>query len=238
MASRQNYYTLQLGFLLLNMLFMYYVVIQSGASIGTGLAAATAWGVFTLVLLATGHMVRARRQQKAFKGKKQAQASTDSHQARTVEIDLPRTEAFTLALEALQTLDNDIVPAPGKIQSTLNRTLAKRQTLHLKQVNPATGHIDASLRVTLAGVTDILDFTRLTVTVEAIDATTSRIHLTGEATAIDVHDMGKNAHYVRYLSHYLRRESQQQGAESRLADKATSHQRVSEERDAQRQQTD
>jgi hypothetical protein len=236
MSSRRNYFVWQSGFLLLNVLFMYYIVMQSGASVTVGAGAAMLWGLFTLALLVSGHVYRARRQQKAFQGKKQAQSSTESRQSRTVEIDLPRAEALTLALEALQALDNNVVPAAGDRQSAFNRAISKRQALHLKHVAPGTGRIDASLRVKLSGVTDVLDFTRLTVTVEAINATTTRVNLTAEATAIDTYDMGKNAHYVRYLATYLRRESQQKDAESRLSDNSTSHTSASDVPDAQRHQ--
>ncbi|MGB1285640.1 MAG: hypothetical protein ACPG7F_03815 [Aggregatilineales bacterium] len=176
--------------------------------------------VFTGMLLATIALSAASygfaefQQRRAFSGKKMAADTTQAHQQRTIEIDLPMGIAFDLALEALQTLDNQKVPMPD---TSVTKHLPRKQRLALKETDREMGIIRAGLRLKLPGITDPMAFSQLAIHLQHIDAHSSRIRIESKATSfVDDYDMGKNLHYVNELARYIRRESQQHNAALRL----------------------
>src|SRR5262245_26492621 len=79
-------------------------------SLNTSLLLAAGAGVYSALMAALSLWFRSYLHRKAFTGKKQAYAdmNMDTHQQRTVEIDLPYEAAFDLALDALKTLDRQL----------------------------------------------------------------------------------------------------------------------------------
>jgi hypothetical protein len=219
MALSQQSKIFSAGFALLNFVFALLMMMSLDATFGGSLAFALVVSAITFLLSSMSLGVRDYMQQRAFVGKKSAAATTAAHQTRTVEIDLPYDAAFDLALEALKTLDNQTVPIAENVPIQLEALLPRKQRLKLRKIDRKTGSIQAGLRQRLLGIPDVLDFSRITIQVERIDATTTRLYLEGKAHMLwDNYDLGKNLHYVNTLALFLRRESQQHHAEKRLGE--------------------
>lgn len=161
-------------------------------------------------------------QRRAFTGKKQAYEAQGNHQTRTVEIDLPLAQAFDLSMEALQTLDDQRLPVSDDVFVRLEMMIPRKQRLHIRNSDKASGVIQAGLRARTLYIPEYIDFSRIQIRLEAVDKYTTRVHIESRAnTVFDTYDLGKNLHYVNTIALYLRRESQQLEAGLRLGDSAT-----------------
>jgi hypothetical protein len=161
-------------------------------------------------------------QRRAFAGNKQATATTDAQQTRTIELDMPFDAAFALAQHALHQLDGQKVPLPDDLLIRLEALLPRTQHVQLYKVDAAMGRIEAGLRGRVIGIRDLTDFSRLTIQLQRLDEQTTRVHLESRANSVfDLYDLGKNLHYVNELALFLRRESHQQAAIERLHSTAT-----------------
>lgn len=179
--------------------------------------------LFTAIFATLSDAYRAYLQRRAFAGKKQAGQSIENHQQRVIEIDLPMDQAFELALDALNTLDDQPLPIPDDTLIKLENLLPRKQSLKLREVDPAQGVIRAGLRGRVLGIPDFGDFSRIEILFQKVDPHTTQIRIESKANSIfDMYDPGKNLHYVNQIALYLRRESQQYGAESRLSEKLIS----------------
>ncbi|MCS6836675.1 MAG: hypothetical protein NZ750_11755 [Anaerolineae bacterium] len=125
---------------------------------------------FTVGLVWMGMTLRERLQQRAFQGKKQASDDTDSHQQRVIEVDLPLEEAYDLALEGLQALDGQPAPVPDDPLLRLETLVPRTQTLRLLRTNREMGDIEAALRLRTLGMSDLVDFSRISVRLQRLDA--------------------------------------------------------------------
>lgn len=198
--------------------FLQFYTLQ--ASLPISLLSASVMAVFTAILASLSYAYRAYLQSRAFSGKKQASQSIENHQQRTVEIDLPMEQAFELALDALKTLDDQHLPIPDDMLIKLENLLPRKQFLKIREVDPDQGVIRAGLRGRVLGIPDFGDFSRIEILFQKVDSHTTQICIESKANSIfDMYDLGKNLHYVNQIALYLRRESQQYGAESRLSEK-------------------
>lgn len=205
--------------------FMFFNIMTPVLGLGMGLGAALLMGAMTAAVGAMSFGYRELLQQRAFKGKKQSGASTDSQQARTIEVDLPYDAAYDLALEALQSLHDQPIPVPDDILVQLENMLPRTQKLNIKSQDRDTGMIDARLRYVTVGITDVNDFAHIHLSVESIDRVTTRIHIESKPTPVaaffgERYDLGKNLHYVTHLAKFIRYEAQSKSATERLDDKA------------------
>lgn len=190
-----------------------------GQTIGVSLFFASIMGLLTAGLATMSYAYKAFLQRRSFAGKKQSSQSMSNHQQRTVEIDLPRDTAFDLAMEALQIFDGQPVPVPDDWLVKLESILPRKQILNIRESDKAQGIIRAGLKSKTLGLPNFIDFSRIEIHLEKIDLHTTRIHIESKAnTIVDMYDLGKNLHYVNEIALYLRRESQQMQAESRLSD--------------------
>lgn len=209
MAKSRNLALPGILFTVVVSLFFLWIVLSLGIALHTSLMLTALWGSFTGLLVASGYVSRAYLQQRAFEGKKQTGANADSHQQRTIEIDLPFEAAFDLTLEALKTLDNQAIPMPESAVFRLRNWLPRQQRLHLEKTDQTMGTIRAGLRAKQLGILDVIDFSKLDIQLQRLDAQTTRIHIESQpASVFDAYDMGKNLHYVNHVALYLRRESQ------------------------------
>lgn len=170
--------------------------------------------LFNLLMVAISYSVRLFTQRQALARKKQrGDDSGDSHQQRTVEIDLPFDAAYDLALEALATLDGQDVPLPDTPMGRLEALVPRRQALRVYETDRAMGTLRAVLRARTFGIPDVVDFTRLDVQLQRVDDATTRVRIESRANRlVDDYDSGKNLHYVRLLATHLRRATGQDAA--------------------------
>ena len=198
----------------------------SPINLGIAIAGSLLMGAMTAGVAGMSFFYREMLQKRAFKGKKQAGISTDAKQQRTIEIDLPYAQTFDLATDALQTLHDQPGPIPDDILVQMERLLPRQQYLHIKSSDRETGSIHAGLRAKVAGVPDFTDFTEITLRLETINSTSTRIHIESKPTNVaaffgERYDLGKNLHYVSHLAKFMRHESQADTASARLSDSAS-----------------
>ncbi|MEO1646851.1 MAG: hypothetical protein AAFR67_16810, partial [Chloroflexota bacterium] len=100
------------------------------------------------------------------------------------------------------------------------------------------------LRAKVASVPDFTDFTEITIRLEALDNTTTQIHIESKPTAVasffgERYDLGKNLHYVTHLAKFMRLESQTDSASARLSDSTSTDddEQASQADNASQQQT-
>ena len=216
--------------------FLQFYALHS--SLPISLLSASLMAGFTAVLALLSYAYRGYLQRRAFAGKKQAGQSIDSQQQRTVEIDLPVDIAFDLALEALNTLDNQPVPVADDILVKLENILPRTQSLKILEMDRSQGVIRAGLRGRVWRLPDFVDFSRIEILLQKIDSQTTRIRIESKAnTFVNMYDLGKNLHYVNQIALYLRRESQQYSAESRLSENQLDQSNEDDEDDQSRQQS-
>jgi len=205
------------GFSLLMSVLFFLTVIMSGGAFIPSLLSAVLMGIMMSGVAMMSYFYKGYLHQRAFTDKKQASQSTDHHQTRTVEIDLPQDVAFDLALDALQTLDKQRVPVPDDILVKLENLLPRKQYLTIHDINREQGTISAGLKARVMGRPEFFDFSRIAIRIEKVNTTTTRVYTESKARSVlDTYDFGKNLHYVNTIALYLRRESQQVSAELRL----------------------
>ncbi len=193
-----------------------------GQTIGVSLFFSSIMGLLTAGLATMSYAYKGFLQRRSFAGKKQSDQSISNHQQRTVEIDLPMNTAFDLSMDALKIFDGKPVPVPDDWLVKLESILPRKQFLNIRESDKNQGIIRAGLKSKTLGLPNFIDFSRIDIGLEKIDAHTTRIHIESKAnTFIDMYDLGKNLHYVNEIALYLRRESQQMQAESRLSDIAS-----------------
>jgi len=190
-----------------------------GQTVGVSLFFALIMGLLTAGLATISYAYKGFLQRRSFAGKKVSSQSTSNHQQRVVEIDVPMDKAFDFAMEALQTLHKKRIPVPDDIWVKMDNMLPRTQHLKIRESNKTNGIIQAGLRGRALGIPEFFDFSRIEIRLEKVDSQTTRVHIDSKANTIfDVYDFGKNLHYVNQIALYLRKESQQSTAESRLSD--------------------
>lgn len=220
MAHSQNPTRFIVFSTLLVTLTFFVLMLLQGAPLSVTLTGTAVLGIITALLTTVSYAYKAYLQRRAFAGKKQAGQSIENHQERTVEIDVPVDIAFDLALDALKTLDRQRVPVPDDMLVKMEMWLPRNQKLSIRDFDRASGFIQAGLRASTLGIPEFVDFSRITIQLKKVDNTTTRVHIESQAnTVFDTYDMGKNMHYVNQLALYLRKESQQRSAESRLQER-------------------
>lgn len=190
-----------------------------GAGVTMSLAAAALMAVLTGMLGAASYGYREFLQRRAFSGKKQVSDNLEAHQTRTVEIDMPFDKAFDLTLDALKMLDDKQLPLPDDILVKMESILPRKQHLKIRETDREMGTIQAGLRGKTLGLPDFWDFSKINIQLQRLDNQTTRIRIESQNNIPnEIYDLGKNLHYVNEIALFLRRESQQIDAESRLAD--------------------
>ncbi len=196
------------GFTALVSFFFYMLMIAFRLELDQRLLYTVICAALTAALAATGPIARSYLQQRTMLDKKQADDSLDSRQQRTVEIDLPFDTAFDLTLDALETLDDQNVPVPDDPLLRLESLMAKKQYLRLYETDREMGSIRVGLYVKTLGIPDPVDFSRIDIRLQRLDADTTLIRIDSKGNALfENYDLGKNLHYVKLLAQYLRRES-------------------------------
>lgn len=219
MAQQQVQNRFTLFFTLATSLFFLVILLLQGAPLMIALAATAVMGLMTAGLSRVSYAYQAFLQRRSFSGKKQADQSIESHQQRMVEIDMPMDEAFNLVMDALKSLDNQRVPIPDDVFVKLEMWLPRKQTLTIRESDQEQGIICAGLKASILGIPEFHDFSRITIRLDQLDTHMTQIHIESKPNiAFDIYDLGKNLHYVNMIALYLRRESQQLSAESRLQD--------------------
>lgn len=189
-------------------IFFYMLTVAFQLDPGQRLLYTAIQATLTAALVGTGPIARSYLQRRAMLDKKQAHDTLDSRQQRTVEIDLPFNAAFDLTLDALETLDGQNVPVPDDPLLRLESLMAKKQYLRLYETDREMGSIRAGLYVKTLGIPDPVDFSRIEIRLQRLDADTTLIRIDSKGNALfENYDLGKNLHYVKLLAHYLRRES-------------------------------
>ncbi|MBZ0285498.1 MAG: hypothetical protein K8L97_32510 [Anaerolineae bacterium] len=219
MTQTNRSITMVAGFTALVSFFFYMLMIAFRLELDQRLLYTVICAALTAALAATGPIARSYLQQRTMLDKKQADDSLDSRQQRTVEIDLPFNAAFDLTLDALETLDGQNVPVPDDPLLRLESLLAKKQYLRLYETDREMGSIRAGLYIKTLGIPDPVDFSRIEIRLQRLDADTTLIRIDSKGNALfENYDLGKNLHYVKLLAQYLRRESHVINAESHLAE--------------------
>lgn len=177
-----------------------------------GLLAASFMGTLTLVLGLISYGVQYQRHKAALTSKHKSADTIESHQTRTIEIDLPFDTAFATALDALQTLDAQAIP-----KTTTG--IPSKQSLKIHQANSDIGRIEAGLRAKTFGIQDFYDFSRIQVQLQRLDEQTTGIQIDSAPTSkLETMDLGRNTHYVNSLARTIRLASQELSAEASLVD--------------------
>lgn len=221
MAYRKQSYTLVFFSLLIFVLsFLSLAAWQFPIAASVGIA--LFWTVLSAAMMAGGFAFRGWQQRRAFVGKKQAHANQTSHQQTRIEVDLPLAEAFSVALTALNDLDGQPIPQPDGFNQTVDRLVGRKQKLRIQTADAATGTLVADLRVHSFGLVDVLPFSRITIQLQQIDATTTAIDIQSDGRWMaEVYDLGRNLHYVNHLARAIRQQSQTMTAVDHLADDDT-----------------
>jgi hypothetical protein len=172
-----------------------------------------------------------RANNRAFEQKMKAGTENEVVQTKTVEIDLPRSEAYDLCLDALKTLDNIPVPLPdvkglGLVRG-MNSLVQARLQLKLKESKRDFGMIHARLKGKSFGfMGDPWDSFIIKLQIEEIDANTSRVHIESRPRVPTVvFDFGMDLHFVNAIALYLRQESR---SEARLLNEELLNEKSSE----------
>lgn len=178
------------------MVFMWMMQLGLGMAISAGVVS-TFVLVTLLLALATGY-IQLERNQAAFNQKQKTGASLATHQTRTIELDIPFEQAFALALDALQNLDEQAIP-----KSLL--FFQSRQKLKVHYRNPEMGRIEAGLRAKTLGIPDIMDFSKINVQLQRLDASTTQVLIESDTTnPLEFVDMARHTHYVNQLAVQMR----------------------------------
>ena len=203
--------------IIISLLFL-TLMLSQGATLLISVMASLLMGGLTAVMATMSYVYKGFLQRRSFSGKKVSSQSISNHQQATVEIDASFDVAFDLAMDALQTLNKQRVPVPDDILVKMDMILPRTQHLKIRTSNKADGFIEAGLRGRALGIPEFIDFSRIMIRLEKVDSQTTRVHIESKGhTMMDMYDFGKNLHYVNQIALYLRKESQQSVAESRLS---------------------
>ncbi|MEM9953198.1 MAG: hypothetical protein AAF846_16455 [Chloroflexota bacterium] len=194
-------------FLAIYVLFVYTWVGAIGA-----LVAASAMSAITLFFGFISYSLQYQRTKSALANKQKVSDTMDTHQTRTIEIDISLESAFDLALNALMMLDDENIP------HTLTGILST-QRLKIHEQNRAIGRIRAGLRAKTLGIQDVMDFSRVEIQLQQINKTTTRIQIDSRPTSsLETLDLGRHTHYVSQLALQIRQLAHEQTAHNRLSD--------------------
>lgn len=180
----------------------YYLALAVGWGVNasTVIAAGFAGGTLLLGLLSYG--IQYQRNKAAFARKQKIADNTDTEQSSTIEIDVPFAQAFDLALDALHSLDGEDIPSRLLL-------IRSKQTIKIHQMDREIGRIQAGLRARTIGLQDIVDFSRIEIQLQRIDADTTRIRIDSRPTMpLEVYDLARHMHYVNHLALHLREASE------------------------------
>ncbi|GAB5491141.1 MAG: hypothetical protein Phog2KO_13560 [Phototrophicaceae bacterium] len=201
--------------------FIAFYLMFSATWAGTagGLLAGSFMAGLTLVLGLISFAIQYQRHQSSINSKQKSVDKGSVQQTRTIEIDMPFEEAFTLALEALETLDGEAIP------KTITG-IPSKQSLKIQKSDLTIGRIEAGLRAKTFGIQDFTSFSRVTVQLQRLDNQTTRLQIDSAPTSqLDTLDFGRHAHYVNTLALYMRQASATQHLEDSARNEAdtTSH---------------
>ena len=192
----------------------YWIMMLSLAYMGLGLG-----------LSGLSFLYAQRMNKLAFDQKMKSGTEEDVIQSKMIEIDVPRHEAFDLSIEALKMFDNMPYPLPDikglGLARFMNRMAHARLKLKLKEAERSSGQIHARLKGKSFGfLSDPWDTFIITVTIEAIDADTSRVTIESRPRVPTVvFDFGMDLHFVNQIALFLRQES---SGQARLVDENSS----------------
>jgi hypothetical protein len=144
---------------------------------------------------------------RAFKGKSK-DGNTSPRQSKTVEVDLPYSEAFALCSESIQTITGSKFKAMG-----FTNTIKAR----VKTADARTGHIIGKTRSWWWILPNPYEEMRITLKVVQITPTTTRIHIDNRPVLPSVvFDWGYGLNNVNKIALYLREQAHLRYAESHL----------------------
>jgi hypothetical protein len=237
MTKRQKILTILLIQAVLFFSFMMGMMLFLGAPWYWMLMISAAYMGFGLGLSGLSFLYTQRMNKLAFEQKLKTGMEEEVIQTKVVEIDVPRHEAFDLSLEALKTLDNIPYPLPD-IKGLgwarfMNKMAHAKLQLKLKEAERSSGEIHARLKGKSFGfMTDPWDTFIITITIDAIDADTSRVTIESRPRVPTVvFDFGMDLHFVNQITLFLRQESSRSG---RLGDLEAEEVKESAESQSQR----
>lgn len=144
---------------------------------------------------------------RAFKGKSK-DGNTSPRQSKIVEVDMPYQQTFDLCLEGIKTITGSKLKVMG-----MTNTIKAR----VKEADSSSGHIIGKTRTWLWFIPDIYEEMRITLKVEQITPTVTRIHIDNRPVLPSVvFDWGYGLHNVNKIALYLREEAHLHNAESHL----------------------
>lgn len=112
MAKIQNTVQMMTVFIAMSSVILFLLMMQVGWGLTISMAVALVFAAITAILATGTQYIQHQRHLAAFEQKRKVADNTDTHQSRTVEIDMPFEQAFNSALDALQLLDGDTIPKP------------------------------------------------------------------------------------------------------------------------------
>lgn len=205
-------------------IFFYVFISIFPLPLVTKLLYTTAVALLNVGLFGSGYVFQDWRQRRSFTAKKRASDDISTHQQRRIEVDLPFTDAYDLALQAVELLDNLVLPQPENsvVAKKMTDVLGRKQKLTIKEADAAMGTITANLKLQLLGITDPVEFSQIRIRLQKIDATTTALDIQSEGRWFgEDYDMGRNLHYVQQLARYIRENSHYTSAIDHLSEQNT-----------------
>lgn len=212
MSNVQRNIGVFIGTIIATFLMMYLLFSATWIGTAGALAVASFMAALTLILglISTGVMYQ--RSKAALKSKQKTSDQMATHQTRTIEIDGSLDLAFDMALSALNTLDDVTIP---KTRSGL----PTKQAIKIHKSDSKIGRIEAGVQAKTFGVRDRVDFSRIEIQLQRIDANTTRILIDSKPTSsLEMFDLGRHTHYVNHLALEIRQMAHAQAAISQLSD--------------------
>lgn len=193
---------------------MYLMFSATWVGAAGGLLAASFMSGLTLILGLITMAIQHQRNKNAFSNKQKTVDDMEVEQSRTIEIDLPFSMAFDIAIEALETLDGENIP------KTLTG-IPSKQAVKIHKADSGIGRIEAGLRAKTVGIQDFLDFSRIDIQLQRIDKNTTRLQIESRpSSSLEMYDLGRHTHYVNHLALTIRKVSQDYSAEENLGEKS------------------
>lgn len=195
----------------LTFLAVYVVFALSFGAIG-GLFFATILGLLTLIMSSIMYGIQYGRMKSAMDSKQKAVDDVETHQTRTIEIDLPFAQAFDTALAILHELHDTEMPMTFT-------GISSKQMLKIEEQNREIGRIRAGLRAKTLGIQDVMTFSKIDIQLQRIDDTTTRLQIESRPTVSwETMDLGRHTHYVNQLAVQIRQSAHQQTVTNRLVE--------------------
>ncbi len=211
--TRKNFSIFTLAIVLTFILF-YLMFSATWVGATGGLLAGSFMAGLTALLGLVSYGIQYQRQKSALASKHKSVDDNASHQTRTIEIDTPFKQAFTIALDTLKTLDGQDIPK--------TRTgIPSKQRLKIRTSDAEIGRIEAGLQAKTLGIQDFTDFSTIHIQLQRLDTHTTRLQIDSAPTSsLETLDLGRHTHYVNLLARNIRLASQELLAEAHLTDKA------------------